>query len=194
MRIALISDIHGNCFALDAILADIHSRSIEQIVCLGDAIQGGPQPAEVAQRLRKLACPVIMGNADAWLLTGHDTRSHEEISPQQIAVKEWSLAQLSATDRAFIEQFLPSLEIALEAPRKLLCFHGSPRSFDDILLPDTSEEAFPKQSFAPIPGPSMLLLHRKVNSSAWSFSISHSTLSNLSRLSKQVGGRIPIAP
>jgi predicted phosphodiesterase len=144
MRIALISDIHGNCFALEAILADIRSRSIEQIVCLGDAIQGGPQPAEVAQRLRKLACPVIMGNADSWLLTGHATRSHEEISPQQIAVREWSLAQLSATDRAFIERFLPSIEIALEANRKLFCFHGSPRSFDDILLPDTSEEAFQK--------------------------------------------------
>ena len=40
------------------------------MVCLGDAIQGGPQPAQVVSRLKELACPVVMGNADAWLLTG----------------------------------------------------------------------------------------------------------------------------
>jgi predicted phosphodiesterase len=142
MRIAVISDIHGNCFALDRVLEDIRRQEIEQIVCLGDAIQGGAQPAETVQRLRELGCPVVMGNADDWLLTGVNTSPHEAISEQQLAVRAWSLAQLSEEDVAFIRQFQPTIEISLERGKKMFCFHGSPYSYDDILLPDTPEETW----------------------------------------------------
>jgi predicted phosphodiesterase len=144
MRLALIADIHGNCVALDAVLADIRRQAIHDIVCLGDAIQGGAQPAETVLRLRDLQCPIVMGNADAWLLTGQETSSQEQISQEQRDVRAWSLEQLSDADRAFIEQFQPTVEVSLEAGKKLLCFHGSPHSFDDILLPITSEEDFQK--------------------------------------------------
>jgi hypothetical protein len=82
-----------------------------------------------------------MGNADAWLLTDPAISTQEQVTEQQFAVKSWSLAQLSEDDRAFILQFQPTIEIRLEAEQKLLCFHGSPNSFDDIILPNTSEEA-----------------------------------------------------
>jgi putative phosphoesterase len=146
MRIAIISDIHGNAFALDGVIADLKRDVVDQLVCLGDAIQGGPQPAEVVGRLRELACPVVMGNADAWLLTGEETGA-EAISDTRLLkmneVREWALAQLSEDDRAFIRAFQPTLEIPLEG-RNLLCFHGSPTSFDDIILPTTAEEEFQK--------------------------------------------------
>lgn len=145
MRIAVISDIHGNCIALDAVLADLEREAIDQIVCLGDAIQGGPQPAEVVARLRALSCPVVIGNADAWLLTGQDSGA-ENIPPERLRkmdeVREWSLAQLTEADRSFIASFQPTVEIPLNAHRHLLCFHGSPKSFDDIILPGTSESDF----------------------------------------------------
>ena len=70
MKIAIISDIHGNAFALDTVLGDLKREPVDQIVCLGDAIQGGAQPAQTVARLRELGCPVVMGNADAWLLSG----------------------------------------------------------------------------------------------------------------------------
>lgn len=140
MQIAVISDIHGNRFVLDRALEDIRRQGIDQIVCLGDAIQGGAQPAETVQRLREIECPVVMGNADAWLLEEEENSSQEQATEQQLAVRAWSLAQLSADDRGFIRQFQPTIEIALEAGQKLLCFHGSPRSFNDIILPNTSEE------------------------------------------------------
>ncbi len=57
MRIAVFSDIHGNCIAFDAMLANLDRRAvhrIDRLVCLGDAVQGGPQPAQVVQRLRTL--------------------------------------------------------------------------------------------------------------------------------------------
>lgn len=136
MRIAVISDIHGNCFALDAALADLARRSVDQTVCLGDAIQGGAQPAETVARLRALGCPVVMGNADAWLLTGRVT-GEEPVTAEQEEVRQWSLGRLSADDQAFIASFAATVPIVLPSGRTLLCFHGSPRSFDEILLPST---------------------------------------------------------
>src|SRR5437588_11443068 len=104
MRRAVISDIHGECFALGQVLKDIRRQGIGEVVCLGDAVQGGSQPAETVARLRELHCPVVMGNADAWLLMGTSAEG-EETSEQQRAVREWSLAQLTESDLAFIQQF-----------------------------------------------------------------------------------------
>jgi predicted phosphodiesterase len=150
MRIAILSDVHGNCVGLDAALADLQQHPADQIVCLGDMIQGGPQPAEVVTRLRELDCPVVIGNADAWLLTGQATDA-EPTSAQQLAVREWQLTLLTPDDRAFIARFQPTVELALGGGRTLLCFHGTPHSFDEIILPTTPEEEFQRMlgPFAP---------------------------------------------
>jgi predicted phosphodiesterase len=55
-------------------------------------------------------------------------------------VRQWSLAQLSADDQTFIAAFAPKVTIPLAAERALLCFHGTPTSFDEILLPSTPSE------------------------------------------------------
>jgi putative phosphoesterase len=142
MRIGVISDMHGNCVALDAVLADLQRDPPDQMVCLGDAIQGGPQPAETVARLRALGCPVVMGNADAWLLTGQETGTNEQTTDQQRAVRDWSLAQLTSAARDFIAGFQPTVDIVLDGGRRFLCFHGSATSFDDVILPETPEETF----------------------------------------------------
>lgn len=147
MRIAVISDMHGNDLALEVVEADIKNQNVDQIVCLGDAVQGGPQPAQVVQRLRRLNCPVVMGNADAWLLSGEET-GDEGIPPERLRkmgeIRLWSLSQLNEDDQTFISKFQPTITIELEDPLELLCFHGSPTSFDDIILPDAPREVFQK--------------------------------------------------
>jgi predicted phosphodiesterase len=154
MRLAVISDIHGDCLALDATLADLRQYKIDQMVCLGDAIQGGPQPAEVVARLRELACPVVMGNADAWLLTGEETGA-EKIPTERMRkmseIRAWSLAQLSESDKAFIRDFKPTVEIELSKTKRLICCHGSPTSFDDVILPTTPDDEV-KRHFEPYLG------------------------------------------
>src|SRR6266498_621411 len=138
MRVAVISDMHGNDLAFEVIEADIQRQRIDQIVCLGDAIQGGPQPAAVLQRLRRLGCPVVMGNADAWLISGEET-GDEGIPPERLKkmgdVRNWSLSQLTEDDIDFISNFQPTITLHLEDGIDLLCFHGSPASFDDVILP-----------------------------------------------------------
>lgn len=145
MRLAVLSDIHGNAYALDVVLADLENFPADGMVCLGDAIQGGAQPREAVARLRSLAIPVVMGNADAWLLSGVET-GDEGIPPERMvkmqAVREWSLAQLSDDDRAFIAAFAPTHTIPLSDSKKVLCYHGTPASFDEVLLPDTPYETF----------------------------------------------------
>jgi putative phosphoesterase len=147
MRIAVISDMHGNDYAFEAVDADIKKQGIDQIVCLGDAVQSGPQPAEVVRRLRGLNCPVVMGNADAWLITGEET-ADEGIPPERLQkmgeIRNWSLSQLTEDGIDFISRFQPTVSFKLEEGLDLLCFHGSPTSFDDIILPAAPEEEFQK--------------------------------------------------
>lgn len=147
MRVAVISDMHGNDLAFEAAEADIQKQRIDQIVCLGDAIQGGPQPAAVVRRLRRLNCPVVMGNADAWLITGEET-ADEGIPPERLKkmgeIRNWSLSQLTEDDTGFIAKFQPTVTLHLDDRIDLLCFHGSPASFDDVILPAAPEEEFQK--------------------------------------------------
>ena len=147
MQIAVISDMHGNNLAFETVLADIKQKGADQIVCLGDAIQGGPQPAEVVQNLMALNCPVVMGNADAWLLSGIETGG-EGIPPERLKkmgeIRLWSLSQLSEDDREFIANFQATIKVRLDDNLELLCFHGSPTSFDDVILPAASQEEFQK--------------------------------------------------
>jgi predicted phosphodiesterase len=137
--------MHGNDLAFAAVEADIKKQNVDQIVCLGDAVQGGPQPAQVVQRLRRLNCPVVMGNADAWLISGEET-ADEGIPPERLKkmgeIRLWSLSQLAEDDIDFISRFRPTVLIKLEEGLDLLCFHGSPASFDDVLLPTAPQEEF----------------------------------------------------
>lgn len=135
MRIAIVSDVHANCIAFDAVLAELGNERIDRTVCLGDALQGGPQPVETAARLRELACPVVMGNADSFLLTGNSKTPH---TASQIAVRDWTLGKLSQSDLDFISSFQATVELAIGGSR-LLAFHGSPASFDDVIFPETDE-------------------------------------------------------
>ena len=147
MRLAVISDMHGNDIAFEAVETDIQKQEVDQIVCLGDAIQGGPQPATVVQRLRALNCPVVMGNADAWLISSVET-ADEDIPPERLKkmgeIRTWSLSQLTNDDRDFIANFQPTVTLNLEDGLDLLCFHGSPTSFDDVILPAAPEDEFQK--------------------------------------------------
>ena len=68
MRIAFISDIHGNANALDAVLGDIQNRNVEKVYCLGDIAYRGPEPQRSVDLIQSLDTFVIKGNADEWVV------------------------------------------------------------------------------------------------------------------------------
>jgi predicted phosphodiesterase len=132
-RVAVISDIHGNDVAFAAALADSEAVGVDEIVCLGDVAQGGSEPAETIDRLQALGCPVVLGNADAFLLDV-PLDSPEPVTERQLEVREWTLKQLGSERLEFIRSFADTISRVYGATR-LLAFHGSPRSYDDVLLP-----------------------------------------------------------
>jgi len=137
MRIALISDIHGNLVSLDTVLADIHREGADQIICLGDVPMFGPQPCQVMARLQALDCPCVMGNHDLELLNPGSAQEDFNEPAEVVEWMEWCAGQLSLADFDYLRSFQPSIRVPLDARTTLLCFHGSPRSHKDSILATT---------------------------------------------------------
>jgi predicted phosphodiesterase len=132
--LGLVSDIHGNDRALAAVVEELGRLGVDDVVCLGDAVQGGDEPREVLDRLAALGWPVVLGNADDFLLELSDD-SPEPITEAQLEKRRWTLEQLDPAHLEQIRSFAPTLEVD-----NLLAFHGSPRSYDDVLLPESEDD------------------------------------------------------
>ena len=133
MRIALVSDMHGNAVAFRAALADLEQHEPDLIVSLGDVAQGGPQPRECVEVLQELGCPCVYGNSDHFLVALDG--GNEEVTSRQLETAEWSREQLGADGLAFLEGFQPTVSAG-----RLLCCHATPVSNEDVVLPGTAPD------------------------------------------------------
>jgi predicted phosphodiesterase len=142
-KVAILSDIHGNLPALEAVLAQIAAERIERIVCLGDVATLGPQPHEVITRLRGLGCPVVMGNTDADLLAlqRDENTTESNWGDEDFDFDRWCAARLTADDLAYLQTFQPTISVSLGDGATLLCYHGSPRSYDERITAETPDDA-----------------------------------------------------
>ena len=136
MRMAILSDIHGNLVSLDAVLKDIKRYQVDQIICLGDVATMGPQPRETVARLRQLDATFVMGNHDEYVLDPV-TASRYVDAGWFVDKVRWCAEQLTTDDLAFIKRFVPYHKVPLLPGIDILCYHGSPTSNTDILLPMT---------------------------------------------------------
>ena len=133
MRIALVSDVHGNAVAFRVALADLEQHEPDLIVSLGDVAQGGPQPRECIELLQELGCPCVYGNSDDFLSTLDP--GNEPATEQQLATARWSREQLGAEGLEFLRSFEPTV-----AAGRILCCHATPTSNEDVVLPETPPE------------------------------------------------------
>jgi len=146
MRVAIVSDIHGNMVALEAVVSDMEKRGgADRTYCLGDVAAVGPQPAEVVTFLRKEKWPCVMGNCDEALAnsvpqTYDETDASIDEKARMIALDRWTVSKLSVTDRRFLATFKPTIE-ARVSKASLLCYHGSPRSNREGMTATTPDEA-----------------------------------------------------
>jgi putative phosphoesterase len=165
MRIAFVSDIHGNFTAFEAVLADIKRQNIDQLICLGDTISLGPQPAEVLEALREWNAVTIMGNHDQAILEP-EKAAQFEITEHLIPDLIWGRDRLSEDNLEFILSFHSTHTIHFPNGIELLAFHGSPKSTTDLLLATTAQETlddyFEGQSASVfIGGHSHIQMHRR---------------------------------
>jgi predicted phosphodiesterase len=139
VRFALVSDQHGNDVGFRAVVDDLERMGVDDVVCLGDTTQGGTQPAETLDRLATVGCETVLGNADDLLLEV-PTDSPEPITERLLEVREWTLSELSASHLEQLRSFVPVVRRETEGVSLLFC-HGSPRSYDDVLLPELGGDA-----------------------------------------------------
>lgn len=137
MRIAFVSDMHGNAVGFEAVLRELESEAFDHVICLGDVAQGGPQPREVVDRLRELGWRCVNGNSDQFLLTL--SFGNEEVTERIREVGQWSQTQLGAERLEFLHSFEPTVEFDVDG-RRLVCCHATPTSNEDVILPDTPRE------------------------------------------------------
>jgi predicted phosphodiesterase len=119
MRIAVLSDIHGNVHALDSVLEEVERIDVHQIWCLGDVVGYGADPNDCCARIREQADIVLAGNHDL-AVTGD--LSLEEFSRGASVAARWTQEVLRQEHMAWLR----SLEPAGEA-RGIGLYHASPR-------------------------------------------------------------------
>jgi diadenosine tetraphosphatase ApaH/serine/threonine PP2A family protein phosphatase len=139
--IAIISDLHSNIEALDAVVKDIRRRNIERIIVLGDVIGYGPNPKETLELVRSINPEVIlMGNHEHALINGCPSNMH----PRAKTTIEWTHQQLSAAELQWIKDW-PTHKTVDD----ILAVHASPRNHvleyifpHDIKRPGLMKERF----------------------------------------------------
>lgn len=99
MRYAVLSDIHSNLEALEAVLTDARAQSCDQYVCLGDVVGYNANPSECVKRIQDLGCPVVKGNHDEQASIAVSTESFNEMAEEAIG---WTREHLSADDKAWL--------------------------------------------------------------------------------------------
>ncbi len=141
-KIAVFSDIHGNIEALDAVLKDIESHGVDQMICLGDLVGYLPFPNEVIDCVRTLDIPVIMGNYDQGV--GFDLDdcgcaypSEEERKLGDLSLR-WTQKEVSAENKRYLQNLLPQHTLEIEG-KELLFVHGSPRKINEYLFEERPE-------------------------------------------------------
>jgi putative phosphoesterase len=145
MAIAILSDIHGNLPALEAVLADLRGRHPDAVYCLGDLVGYGAAPNEVVERIRAEGIPTIMGNYDDGVGFDRDDcgcayRDEDERARGQRSLM-WTRAETTPDHKAFLRSF--ALQIRFEAGgRRVLLVHGSPRKMNEYLFEDRPLSSF----------------------------------------------------
>lgn len=99
MRFAILSDIHSNLEALEAVLEDAKTQRCTQFVCLGDIVGYNANPRECLKIIQELECPVVKGNHDEQVSIVRSTEGFNELAEEAI---DWTRAQLSTDDKAWL--------------------------------------------------------------------------------------------
>lgn len=122
MKIALISDIHANLAALEAILKHLDAQAPDAVFCLGDLVGYGPQPNEVIDIIRARNIPCVEGNHDAGV-TGRMPLDHFR-EPNR-SVIAWTRANITPENLAFLrsQELTKSVDLS---DLRILLVHSSP--------------------------------------------------------------------
>ena len=152
MRIAVLSDIHGNLMALDAVMTDIEQQAPDQVWCGGDIGWGGPWASECIARVRGAGWVTVKGNTDVWITGDPQTLDSEE---DRRALREMADQHAISKDDA---DWLLQLPLGHSGTGSLLLVHGTPES--PFIAPDVDS---PAADFAPFESQATVVIYVHVH-------------------------------
>lgn len=138
MKIAVLSDIHGNMQALERVLEDIKANGCDKVFCLGDLAMAGPEPQKVIDFVKKQPnWTVIQGNTDKMIadFTPEILKNTEKAFPVMGHALADDVLFLSDDAKNFLKNLSPQKELNVDGV-KVLLVHGSPRRNNEDILPD----------------------------------------------------------
>lgn len=135
MRIAIISDIHGNQVALEAVLQDLERQpALDHMVVAGDLCLNGPCPLEVLETVRGLDCPVLQGNVDFEVVTMAPEKGEKKRN-----TAAWTREQIGQKGIDYLASLPHSHRIANSHGEDLLIVHANPLNLEDAIFPNASD-------------------------------------------------------
>ena len=135
MRIAIISDIHGNQVALEAVLEDLAQQpKVDHLVIAGDLCLNGPCPREVLETVQGLDCPVIQGNVDAEVVTAAPDKGEKKRS-----TAAWTREQIGPLGIQYLASLAFSHRISNPDGSDLFIVHANPLNLEDAIFPNASD-------------------------------------------------------
>ena len=143
MKIAVISDIHGNMQAFEAVLEDIKKINADKIFCLGDLAMAGPEPTEAIDKVIELEksglLTVIQGNTDLFLAQNSQEvcDNIKKVSEPMGYACESDIKLLQPEHFEYLKNLAPQKELIIDGV-KILLVHGSPRANNENIYPEMS--------------------------------------------------------
>lgn len=133
MRLAVISDIHGNLYALMKAFEDIDAQGVDSIICLGDLVGYGAHPNEVIALIRKKGILCLKGNYDASVVDG-DFTYIRDTSINSFSLP-WTCKELRESNKFYLANLPTSLTLEIEG-KQIKFVHGSPNLINEYLIED----------------------------------------------------------
>ena len=139
-RVAVLSDIHGNVDALDAVLVEVDVARPDRIVICGD-VAAGPFPGETLARVQALPGAVfVSGNGDRMMVEAFDAGLREDEAADAAAASlAWATGRLGRAERDYLASFAPTVRLDCGTFGVVRFCHGSPRSDEEIITSLTPE-------------------------------------------------------
>ncbi len=128
MSVAIISDVHSNLHALQAVLADVDAKSITDILCPGDLVGYGAFPNETVELLRRRCRTAICGNHDRAVIRINTVG----MNPMAAAAVQWTAKNISAGAVDYLNGLKTHETVEIDG-RRIAIFHGSPRDDDEYV-------------------------------------------------------------
>ncbi len=134
--IAILSDIHSNVRALEAVLADIKNKQITEIYCTGDSVGYNTNPNEVLNKMREQGICSVMGNHDQ-KVASFDKK--ETTFTDKFDQSKWTYDKLTSENVAFLNDLPMSFNIDF-CGKRILVSHGSPNSNSEYIFYEDTEK------------------------------------------------------